>query len=149
MNTELLLADLTRDEGFRSHAYHDSHGLLTIGYGRLVDERLGGGITREEARYLLENDVGKAIEELDRTMPWWRDMPEPAQRALVNMRFNLGLGRLLGFQKMLSALKDGDYDRAATESLDSRWAQQVKSRADRMANLYRQAAREAAATKET
>ena len=139
MDTDRLLTDLAVDEGFKSHAYKDSEGYWTIGFGRLIDPQLGGGIARDEGMVLLRNDVRAAIMELDRSMPWWQDMPEPARRGLCNMAFNLGLGRLLGFSKMIAALKAGDYERAAVEALDSKWARQVGARADRIAALYREA----------
>ncbi len=134
---DAITADLKRDEGFVGHAYQDSEGYWTIGYGRLIDKRLGGGITDIEAEILLEHDITESKALLDRALPWWRALPEPPQRGLVNMCFNLGLTRLLGFKKMLAALQAGDSDRAADEALDSKWARQVKSRADRIASLFR------------
>ena len=134
---DTITSDLKRAEGFVKHAYQDSEGYWTIGHGRLIDERLGGGITESEAEILLENDIARAIADLDRALPWWHDLPEPWQRGLQNMVFNLGLTRLLGFKKMLAALEAGDGERAATESLDSKWASQVGARAQRIAALYR------------
>ena len=136
---DAITADLKRDEGFVSHAYQDSKGFWTIGYGRLIDERLGGGITESEALGLLERDIHQTFADLDRTLPWWRALPPFQQRGLVNMAFNLGLPRLLTFKKMLAALQTGDGERAAIEALDSIWAGQVKGRADRIAYLYRNA----------
>lgn len=137
---ELLRADLVRDEGTVLHAYRDSRGYLTIGHGRLIDPRLGGGISRAEAGLLLERDIAGALAGLDGALPWWRQLPEPAARGLANMAFNLGLGRLLGFGRMLAALEAGDFPAAAAEALDSAWARQVGARARRIAALYRDCA---------
>lgn len=137
MNRAKLKEDLERDEGLRLKPYVDTVGKTTIGIGRNLDDI---GISEEEARHLLDNDVEWVIEELDRTMPWWLTMPEPAQRALANMAFNMGLPTLKLFRNMLAALQAGDYRKAADEALDSRWARQVGSRAERIAALYRQAA---------
>lgn len=139
MDIETLKAELARDEGLRFHAYKDSEGYWSIGYGRLIDGRLGGGISLDEAKYLLHNDVTRTLMELDNAFPWWRGLKEPARRALANQAFNLGLPRLTGFKNMLAALEAHDYARAAEEALDSEWADQVKGRADRIANLYRSA----------
>lgn len=136
-----LRNDLIRDEGFVPHAYQDSEGYWTIGVGRLIDKRRGGGITREEAEYLLDNDIDRTTGDLHRNIPWWTTLPDPAKRALVNMCFNLGWPRLSGFRRMLAALKRGDYLIAADEALDSKWARQVGVRADRIADLYRSAAK--------
>lgn len=136
--TDPITMVIKRDEGFVSHAYQDSEGYWTIGYGRLIDERLGGGITEGEAEILLQNDIRRCLADLDRALPWWRRLTPPRQRGLINMRFNLGLTRLLTFKKMLAALKAGDGNRAAEEALDSKWARQVGDRAERVAALYRE-----------
>ena len=57
--TDKLLEELSRDEGTVLQAYQDSLGYWTIGTGRLIDKRRGGGITKAEADYLLANDVQK------------------------------------------------------------------------------------------
>jgi len=137
IDVEALAVDLLRDEGCVLHAYKDSEDFLTIGVGRLIDDRVGGGITLAEARYLLNNDITRTIIELDNKLPWWRDLPEPKARALANMHFNLGWPRLSQFKKMLDALGNGRWDDAAREALDSKWASQVGARAERIAEIFR------------
>ena len=56
---------------------------------------------------------------------------------VANMAFNLGMPRLNKFKKMWSAIEDEDYNNAAVEMLDSRWAEQVKGRATRLSNIMR------------
>lgn len=56
-----LAKSLKQEEGFKPHAYKDSLGYLTIGYGRMIDERLGGYLSEEEAGFLLENDIIRDI----------------------------------------------------------------------------------------
>jgi lysozyme len=135
MNADLLADELTRDEGLRLKPYHDTVGKLTIGIGRNLEDV---GITPAEAHYLLVGDIARAMADLDRTVPWWRKMTDVQQRALVNMAFNLGVPRLLGFRDMLDALRGGDFDRAAYEALDSKWASQVGERAQRIAKMFRE-----------
>ena len=132
MLIEQLKNDLKADEGLKLKPYTCTANKLTIGIGRNLDDV---GITEEEAMILLENDIRRAYGDLDRNLSWWRKLPEPAGRALCNMCFNLGITRLLKFKKMLSALENGDYEVAANESLNSRWAKQVGARATRIANL--------------
>lgn len=129
-----LVADLVRDEGRRYKPYRDTEGYLTVGVGRNLDAR---GLSDDEIDLMLSNDLKWVIHDLDRNLPWWRDMPSSKQRALANMAFNLGYPRLSGFKKMLAALKDGDWNEAATQALDSRWARQVGARAERIAALIR------------
>jgi lysozyme len=53
------------------------------------------------------------------------------------MCFNMGPGNLAKFQNMIAALEAQDYDLAAAEALDSRWAKQVGQRAERLAQRLR------------
>jgi lysozyme len=83
MDVKTLIDELVRDEGMRTKPYHCTAGKLTIGVGRNIEEV---GITEEEARYLLENDLGRVRDELDQALPWWRtlsgDYAEAAAQAL-------------------------------------------------------------------
>lgn len=138
LDRDQLARDLERDEGLRLKPYLDSVGKLTIGIGRNLDDN---GITEAEARLMLDHDADVSLADLDRNAAWWRSMPEPAQRGLANMAFNMGWPTLSGFRNMLAALEQGEYARAADEALDSRWARQVGPRSERIAELYRSAAR--------
>lgn len=127
------LEELKIDEGYRQFVYKDTRGILTVGFGRNLESR---GIDPEESHYLLRNDilhVLKTLTELD----CWDSLSEARQAVLVNMAVNLGVKGLLGFQKMLKALREGDYDEAAREMLDSRWTQQVGKRALRLSETMR------------
>lgn len=130
-----LRADLVRDEGIRLKPYRCTAGKLTIGVGRNLDDV---GISEDEAYLLLDHDIAACVADLDRALPWWGTLSEARQRALLNMRFNLGLSRLLGFKQMLTALQQGDYQTAAAQALDSQWAKQVGDRAQRIAALIRE-----------
>ena len=137
MDRAQLARDLELDEGLRLKPYTDTVGKLSIGIGRNLDDV---GISEEEARIMFNNDLEWVMDDLDRSFPWWRTMPEPAQRALANQAFNMGLPTLRKFRNMLAALQAGDYRKAADEALDSRWAKQVGARSGRIADLYRSAA---------
>lgn len=124
-----LTKQLMRDEGLRLKPYRDTVGKLTIGVGRNLDDN---GITEDEAAYLLQNDIAVSERELSR-LPWFSGLDDVRKGAIINMHFNLGLPRLLTFRKMIAALDAGDYEQAANEALDSRWAEQVGDRAVRLA----------------
>ena len=53
------------------------------------------------------------------------------------MAFNLGGPRLAAFRRMRAAIAAGDWDAAATEALDSRWARLTGRRATDIAALLR------------
>ena len=132
MDITRLTDQLIRDEGLVLHAYQDSLGYWTIGAGRLIDARKGGGISEAEARLLLTNDIHRFHAELLEALPWVADAPEGVQEVLTNMAFNLGVGGLLGFRNTLALIKDGKCAEAAAEMLRSRWAGQVGARAKRL-----------------
>jgi lysozyme len=128
------MADLKKDEGFRSNPYQDTEGVWTVGYGRNLDDV---GLSEAEATQLLKHDMQVAIDECVAVFTFWPDLNDERQEVLVNMMLNMGRGRLLGFKKMLAALEKEDYTTAAFEMLDSRWARQVKSRAVRLSEQMR------------
>ena len=130
--SDLLVGQIMRDEGLVLHEYKDTLGFSTIGYGRLIDKRKGGGITKDEAEYLLFNDINKVIEELKHAIPWHTGLSLPRCAVLINMAFQLGTAGLLGFRRTLKLVEDGLYDEAAIEMLDSKWAKQTPARARRL-----------------
>lgn len=109
-------------------------GKVTIGYGRNIDDN---GISPQEGNFLFDNDFDRCQRELS-LFPWYANQPQNVQDALMNMCFNLGITRLLGFKKMIAALIDKDYTTAAMEALDSKWAKQVGQRAKDVAVMIRQ-----------
>ena len=129
-----LAADLRRDEGVRSKPYQDSVGLTTIGVGRNLD---GVGLSDDEIDYLLNNDMTRVIADLDRALPWWRQLTPARQLAMANLCFNLGITKLLGFKNTLRFMAQRDYARAADNLLASLYAKQVGQRATRIADAIR------------
>ena len=123
-------------EGVRSHAYKCSANMITVGVGRNIDENGGLGLSDDEIDYLLENDIRRCKQELI-TLPWFSQIDSVRQDALINMCFNLGMTRLLGFKNALTAMSVGDYDLAADEFMDSRWAKQVGYRAEEVSTMIR------------
>lgn len=135
MDLEALKADIKNDEGFRPFAYYDSAGFLTIGYGRMIDKKLNGGINTNEADFLLTNDINSATQQCEQHFSWFSKLSDPRQRAITEMCFNMGMPRLLGFVNMLIAIENYNFKEAAVEALNSKWAAQVPARAARIAGM--------------
>ena len=141
-----LVEEIKKDEGAvveneRHVAYADSEGYWTIGIGRLIDSKLpGAGLRDNEVEQMLQNDLAECVSDLEKTFPWFNDLPALPKKALCNMRFNVGMPRLKKFEKMLNALETGQFEWAAEECLDSRWSKQVGARSERIAELYRSCA---------
>jgi lysozyme len=134
---EALRAQLIDHEGLKLSVYRDSLGYLTIGVGRLIDARKGGRITRDEAIYLLDNDIAEKIGQLRSALPWFEAQDVIRQRALVDLAFNLGTPGLLKFKNTLAAWKRGDYDGAARGLEKSLWFKQVGRRGPRIVHMVR------------
>lgn len=135
--------DLIRDEGLRLRAYICPAGKLTIGVGHRVTraDRLdkNSRISLERAGFLLSTDISAALGAANRIfgrvefVSW----PDARQRAIVNMIFNLGETGFRGFERMIPAIKAGDWHLASLECLDSLYARQVGRRAQRIAEALR------------
>ena len=125
-----MIEQLVDHEGLELHPYEDSLGILTIGVGRNLEER---GISEDEAFYLLGNDIEIIWDELIKQHPIVEDLDDQRQMILLDMAFNMGVPRLGKFKKMWAAIEDGDMIEASKQALDSRWADQVGSRAERLA----------------
>jgi lysozyme len=159
--TPHLEEDIARDEGFRLRAYPDplsprarelrkpepqrivgwqylSGDPWTCGFGCTgPDVKEGTLWTLQEAKKRLSVKIAEAIADLDRNIPWWRQLNDARQDVLVSMAFNMGWPTLSTFRNTLAAIKAGDYERAAVGMLASKWASQVKGRASRLAAQMR------------
>ena len=127
---------IKRHEGLCLKPYIDTTGHMTIGYGHNLEE----GISERIAEEMLREDINKAYRN------YWLFIPQSVQMKLnkkreevvVEMIFNMGIKKVLTFRKMLKALAEGDFDRAADEMLDSKWARQVGKRAEELAQIMRE-----------
>ena len=134
--SNLLVNLLKKHEGLKLKPYKDSVGKLTIGYGRNLDDV---GISEYEANMLLLNDIGKAAKDLNRIFgdSLLNSIGYVRYSVLVNMMFNLGYRRFISFEKMIAAVKAHNYETAADEMIDSKWAGQVGDRSTELAELMR------------
>lgn len=113
---------LFRHEGMKLFAYKCSRGKLTLGVGRNIDPIGGAGITKDEAMYLLENDIVRVTESATKIFPWFGALDSCRQDVILSMLFQLGLGGFMEFRRMRAAVGAGAYALAASEMLDSEWA---------------------------
>ncbi len=99
-------------EGPRLHAYQDSAGVWTIGWGHTGDVKRGQSITIHQAEALLALDIGIAAAAVNRHVeaPLSQNMFD----ALVSFTFNLG-ERRLAESTLLKKLNLRDYAAAAAE----------------------------------
>lgn len=137
MMTDKLLDLIARHEclGGKPNltAYQDTEGIWTIGYGH----NLTKPIRATRLRDIFEDDVQDAINECVHAFPWFMELSEDRQHAMIDLMFNLGLPRFLKFKNFLKAMSLGDYETAHDELLDSDAGRKLKSRYTELANMIR------------
>ena len=97
----------------------------------------GAGITQDEAEYLLRQDINRFTAMTRGLIVTFDSLDEVRQETLVELCFNMGPTNLGKFTKMLAAIDVKDWDTAAAELLDSRYAAQVGQRAITLADQLR------------
>jgi lysozyme len=121
-----LIEQLKIHEGMKLKPYKCTAGKLTIGIGRNLEDV---GISMEEANMLLRHDIQEATRQLLHAFPWMGKFNDARISAMINFTFNVGIGTVKKFENTLSYMQSGEWDKAADEMMDSRWARQVGNRA--------------------
>lgn len=121
-------------EGYSKYPYTDTQGHITIGIGYNLTDR---GIDDTWINKQCEEDMNWCFMKLFMNFDWYSELNDVRQMALVNMCYNLGWRKFLTFKKMIAALSKEDFNTAAFELLDSKWAKQVGKRADDIAHMIK------------
>lgn len=139
MNIDNLREQLKIDEGVKYEIYLDHLGYPTFGIGHLITEAdeehgkpVGTPITEQRVNAVFDSDVETYVSEAKKVFPNLTELPGEAQEVIVNMTFNMGAPRLSKFKKFIAGVNAGDWNTAAVEMMDSRWAKQVGNRAIRL-----------------
>ena len=139
MDIEKLRDQLKIDEGCVNSVYLDHLNLPTIGIGHLVTEwddeygkPVGTEVSEDRVNELFDQDVQVTIDECKLLYNDFDELPEEAQQIIANMMFNMGRPRLSRFHKMKQAVDARDWAEAGNQMKDSRWYNQVTTRADRL-----------------
>ena len=135
MSREKLLDMLILHEGLKLKPYKCTADKLTIGVGRNIEDV---GITEEEAKLLLENDLNRILQEVEH-WSFLEKLNEPRQAVILDMVFNMGISRFNAntWVKTFAAIQDENFEEAANQMLDSKWANQVGQRAIRLSQMMR------------
>ena len=130
-----VLKRLKQEEGFEAKVYLDGRGNKTIGYGTLLED----GITQEEATFLLQSRLNAMIRELENSSvdETFQRLPNGVAKAIVDMAYNMGVPRLMGFKNMWRYLSIKSWSEAALECLDSKYARELPQRAARNAAVIK------------
>ena len=134
MITDDLLCLIEANEGFEALPYRDTVGKLTVGFGHNLDSPM----PKHLARLILKEDIKIAIRDLVKVLPDIDTYSTSRKNALTDMCFNLGLTKFKGFQKMIVAVKNDDWETAAKEAENSDWYNQVGIRGKKIVTLIRE-----------
>ena len=154
LDNQEYLTRIKRSEGFLSTQRRCPAGFLSIGYGYNLErygstpkaisrakkevcqilgrDNIDNGITEAEAQKLLQRDLNNVIEAVKadkRLGPLFEKLDDERQFVLIDMCYNMGVGKVKKFNKMLTAMENGDYDTAAREIMRSKYAKDVGRRA--------------------
>jgi lysozyme len=139
-NLEKLKERIKIHEGFCDTVYKDTLGKRTIGYGHLCtdnEEWIDG--KPYDIQYLndvFEGDFNEAVRQTEQLIGNLV-LQKEANEIIIEMVFQLGMSGVSKFKKMWAALKDQNYNEAANQMLDSKWAKQTPNRAQDLAEIMR------------
>lgn len=133
---------LEYEEGYREKAYHCSEGYPTIGIGKRIglknDDLHHFDFTcPKPVAYAWLDEELKVIGKELKNHSWFTNLSDDRRCIIVSMAYQMGVVGLFKFKNMIKHLSNEDYDNAATEALNSRWAKQTPNRANRHADVLR------------
>jgi lysozyme len=134
-----LREELEADEGLKYEIYLDHLGLKTCAIGHLCksgepeyEMEVGDPVSEERVAELFAKDIAWTLSDCQKLIPDFDMLPEEARLILANMMFNMGLNRMSKFLRLLAAVEERRWEKAADEMLDSKWATQVPARSERL-----------------
>lgn len=137
------LADPAR-EGLRLDVYLDSRGIPTVGVGHQVlpedNLRVGDRITQAQSDAFLRRDAERALDAARRQMTQAGITDSNFLNPLASVNFQLGTNWNQppnGFTRTWADIMRGDYNQAAAEVGQSRWATQTPVRVQQFQNALR------------
>jgi|TARA_R110000772_G_scaffold9315_1_gene30641 lysozyme len=138
-------------EGFRDVAYNDTLGIATIGYGHMIlpqdNIQIGNKYSKEFLTELFDKDFDIAVKGANKLIK--EKLPHllmlgltdaelsKIEGVLIEMVFQMGRPRVSKFNKMFKAIDEAEWNKAADEMLDSRWAEQTFERALNLSHIIR------------
>jgi lysozyme len=120
------------EEGLRLKPYKCSEGFTTIGIGHNLD---ANGISQAVADLMYKEDEREAIGHAKRLVDDFNGLSDNRKIVLVSMVFQMGYNGVTRFKNTIQAINDKQYEIAAKEMLDSKWARQTSARAKRLSKM--------------
>lgn len=133
---------LEYEEGYREKPYLCSEGYPTIGIGKRIG-RKGDNVKRfdftcpKSVAYAWLDDELKVIGIELNKHAWFTNLSDDRRCIVASMAYQMGMSGLFKFKNMIKHLSNENYERAAKEALNSRWAKQTPQRANRHAEVLK------------
>lgn len=137
---EEIIKRIKAFEGFSLKPYQCPAKKWTIGYGYNYQDRgfntetmteiLTNGFSAELADRLVRADAAKCAADAEKNFGFFGRLDEVRRAVIVDMAYQLGIGDLKKFKKMLVCLAKGDYAGAAAEMQNSAWYRQSGRRSE-------------------
>lgn len=141
MNVERIVR---YEEGFSARPYLDTLGYVTIGLGTKLHKNKGMNpedfpirVNLEQAEVWLYRELASKDTALRKSQVkyTYESLDDERRAIILSMAYQMGTSGLLKFKRMWAALDEGDFELAAVEALNSRWATQTPGRAERHAKI--------------
>ena len=147
--SDSLLSELMREEGWRSCAYEDQLGNITIGYGTLLPlskaeqdylnlSSMPQCIHQDQGKWLLFHRASNAAEAFENIWQEFFAQGPEVQIALIDGAYQLGPQGLYSFKSSLPALALGHCESAIHGFQASKWDHQTPSRVNRLIHAIRE-----------
>lgn len=142
-------------EGYRPQVYIDTVGKPTVGIGLNLKREdapalvtsaganynavLSGQqkLTDEQIKAIFKSTLAIAYADAKKFMPNFDYLPKNLKLVILDLSFNMGYTRLSKFIKFKEALLVKDYNAAARELMNSKWATQVGNRVNSVVSLLK------------
>ena len=149
---EEILSLIKKHEGYRSKTYKCTEGYDTTGIGFawkdldfdkemankiLQENKYNIELSEEVCNLILEEKIDIILGRLQKVAPWVERSNKIVQTVIINMCYQMGVSGVMKFKKALAAMEKGNWNLAANELLDSRWAKQTPNRANELAEMTR------------
>ena len=113
MDRERIETMLRHHEGVRNVAYQDTKGIWTVGVGHNLNEPLSDAAVSQ----IFQDDLTNVIIEAENAFPWFHELDEVRQAAVIDLLFNMGLPTFLTFVNTITHIAGGRFDEAGDELL--------------------------------
>ena len=129
-----LLSSIRKHEGFRAKVYKCCEGFYTIGYGFAIKDLV---LDEDIANIILQRKLEALIRSIEFKFSWYADLPNAVKDVVIEMCYQLGVKGVSRFKKTIEHLKNEEWELAADEMLDSKWAVQTPNRAKALSDRIR------------